>query len=324
MRRPTLALASLVLAVLAVCGCSTTVDGAATPLGMRYRSNLTGGSSLDDLAERDTARLLDPCGMLDEPSVNALGRALYFGVGQDLDECVVRIDRATLTQGVTTVGVSLSVLPGFSGTPFQVGNRRASTLRSDDTCFIALQYNERRAFHYSATARPGTDPCTPLRAIVTASAPLLERNALRANSTRIPKTTGAAKDPCAALDTAFDAKQKFYLRAFSPYECDAWLGDYTPNDSNRFAIAVFNVAKSQATYVPSNARKLLLAGVDSVEENISGGHCTIHAYVGVAQPFPTRGWDGTPEDRIEAVKVNGPSCTETRNLAVAAVKAYQN
>ncbi|MEU2042676.1 hypothetical protein [Nocardia niwae] len=324
MRIPSTPLMCLALAVLALSGCTASVDGAATPQGMHYRDKLTGGTSVDDLVERDTTRLLDPCGMLDESSVNALGPSLYFGIGQQLDECVVRLDRAALTQGVTTVGVSLSVLPDFSGDQFRVGNRRASALRMDDTCFIALQYNQRRAFHYSATARAGIDPCTPLRAIVTASAPLLEHNPLRVNSTRIPNTRGATKDPCAALDTAFDAKQKFYLRAFSPYDCDAWLGDYTSSDSNRFSISVFNVAKSQATYVPAQARKLLLAGVDSVEESGTGDHCSIRAYVGVGQPFPTRSWDGTPEDRIEAVKISGPGCTETRNLAVAAVKAYQN
>ncbi|WP_280310365.1 hypothetical protein [Nocardia abscessus] len=309
---------------MALSGCASAVDGAAAPLGMHYRGNLTGGTSLEDLAERDKARLLDPCGMLDESAVNALGHTLYFGIGQELDECVVRLDRATLTQGVTTLGVSLSVLPDFSGDQFQLGNRRASMRRSDDMCFIALEYNNHRAFHYSATAHPGIDPCTPLRAVVTASAPLLERNALRANSTRMPKTRGGTEDPCAALDTGFDAKQKFYLRAFSAYQCDAWLGDYTSNDSNRFSIAIINVAKTQATYVPSQARKLLLAGVDSVEENGPSDHCIIRAYVGVGQPFTTRGWNGTPEDRIEAVRVSGPGCTETRKLAVAAVKAYQD
>lgn len=324
MRIASIALTCLVLAVLTVSGCAGSVEGTATPLGMRYRDNLTGGTSIDALIERDRTRLLDPCGMLDEPALNALGRPLYFGVGQELDECVVRLDRATLTQGVTTVGVSLSVLPDFSGNQFQVGNRRASALRSDDMCFIALQYNQHRAFHYSATARPGIDPCPPLQTIVTASAPLLEHNALRANSTRIPKTTGATKDPCAALDTAFDAKQKFYLSAFSPYECDAWLGDYTSTDSNRIGISVFNAAKSQATYVPPQARKLILAGVDSVEESGPGEHCRIRAYIGVGQPFPVRGWDGTPEDRIEALQVKGFNCAETRKLAVAAVKAYQN
>ncbi|MBF6341721.1 hypothetical protein IU450_38465 [Nocardia abscessus] len=75
--------------------------------------------------------------------------------------------------------------------------------------------------------------------------------------------------------------------------------------------------------MPPQARKLLLAGVDSVEESGPGGHCSIRAYVGAGQPFPTRGWDGTPEDRIEAVKISGPGCAETRSLAVAAVKAYQ-
>ncbi|WP_043738420.1 hypothetical protein [Nocardia asiatica] len=319
-----LAAICLPLVVLALSGCAMTpVDDAATPTGTRYRGTLSGGASREDLAESDKARALDPCGMLDEAAITALGTALYFGIGQRLDECEVRLDRVTLARGITTVGVSLSVLPHFGTNSFRIGDRRASPLLSDETCFIALEYNKRRAFHYWATASPGVDPCAALRDIVTVSAPLLQESPLRVNSTRVPKTRSAMKDPCAALDSAFEPGQTFYLSMLSPYECNIWLGQHSRDDSNRFGIEVFNVAKSQASYVPSQARKLMLAGVESVEESNGDGHCSIRAYVGVDKPFSTRTWDGKPEDRIDALRISGPGCAETRALAVAAVKSYQ-
>ncbi|MFR9753940.1 hypothetical protein ACL02S_23275 [Nocardia sp. 004] len=324
----TTGLMCLALVVLAMSGCTTPaekdIDVEQVALGMRYRDNLeSGGASVADLAETDSARQLDPCGMLDEEAVNALGTPLYFGVGQRLDECVVRFDRATMSAGITSVEVSLSVTMGPSGNVSRIGDRAASTLRSTGMCFIALQYNNRRAFHYMANAVQGVDPCTALHTLVTASAPLLDDNPQRADSTRIPKTRGATKDPCAALDAAFPPGQRFYLSSLVPYECDAWLDHHTRDDSNRFGIQVFNVAESQATYVPSHARKLLLTGVHSIEESGRGDYCIIHAYVGVEEPFPTRSWDGEPENRVEVLRVTGHGCTKTRELAVAAVKAYQ-
>ncbi|WP_194838159.1 hypothetical protein [Nocardia sp. XZ_19_369] len=311
------------MTVLSLAGCSTTIDGVGTPVGMRYRGTLTSDDAAAKLAERDEIRRLDPCGMLDERAVNTLGRPLHFGIGIDLDRCVVRLDRATLTTPLNSVEVSMSVSLDFAGSRFQLGNRKASEIHSGDQCFVAVEYNDRRALFYSGIASGGADPCPALRTVVAASAPLLDKPALRRNSTKIPKTKGADVDLCAALDTAYPSGQAFYLTGLNPYECDFWLGDHQRDDSNRFTIQLFNANKSLVGYVPADARKLQIAGVDAVEQSFQKNYCTIQAYIGASQPISARDWEGKPDDRVEALKVSGRGCDKTRTLALAAVKTYQ-
>ncbi|WP_433574192.1 hypothetical protein [Nocardia brasiliensis] len=299
-----------------------TVDGSATPIGMRYRAHVTSDDAAARLAERDDARLLDPCGLLDEQAVNRLGKVLHFGIDFELDECAVHLDRATRATPLNGVKVTMSVAPAFSGTTFQLGGRKASELPLSEQCSIAVEYNEQRAILYTGNGDRGTNPCAAVRALAAASAPLLDNPPRRVNSARIPPTKGATVDLCSALDTAY-TKESFYLTGLSPYTCDYWLGRYTSDDSNRFTISLYNAHQRSATYVPSEALKLQIAGVDAVERNSAKNYCVIDAYVGVQHPIQARDWEGKPDDRVEALKISGHGCDPVRHVALAAVKTYQ-
>lgn len=71
------------------------------------------------------------------------------------------------------------------------------------------------------------------------------------------------------------------------------------------------------------ARRLRIVGADATERTGDNDYCTIEIYVGAGHPFPVVDNDGRTEQWIEAMKVTGHGCTETRRIAVAAVKEYQ-
>ncbi|WP_280393546.1 DUF3558 family protein [Nocardia brasiliensis] len=310
------------LAVLVAAGCSVTVDGTAAPVGMRYRAHVTSDDAAARLADRDSARLLDPCGLLDEQAVNRLGTVLHFGIDIELDECAVHLDRTTRGAPLNGVKVTMSVAPAFSGATLQIGGRKASELSLPEQCSIAVEYNQHRAILYTGNGGRGTNPCPAMRALAAASAPLLDNPPRRVNSTKIPPTKGATVDLCSALDTAYTG-ESFYLTGLSPYTCDYWLGQYTSDDSNRFTISLYNAHQRSATYIPSDARKLQIAGADAMERSSAKNYCVIDAYVGVQHPIPARDWEGKPDDRVEALKISGRNCDSVRSLAVAAVRTYR-
>ncbi|WP_036529510.1 hypothetical protein [Nocardia sp. CNY236] len=308
------------LALTAACTTTTTTQAGTDPASSSYRDHLARPGSLEKLAETDAARTLDPCGMLDENALEMVGRPVYFGVGGLLDDCLVKFDPNDLTKGITKIEMSLSVMMGVP--ELEINGRAASLIGAPgQSCSIALEYNEHRSFFYTAWPIEGADACPVLLEVVTASAPLLDHNPLRVNSSRIPQTVGATIDLCKAIDLAFP-NQKVYVAAFDPFECDFWLGRQTRDDSTRYTVRVQPMTVSGSTYVFPEERKLRIVGVDAVEDSGSGDYCKIRANVGAAEPF--LGYNRSePEEHIEALLVSGHGCTETRRLTAAAVRIYQ-
>ncbi|WP_280422749.1 hypothetical protein [Nocardia carnea] len=316
---------SVVLAGVLLSGCA--VEGLAVPVGSSYRASLGPDHerAIALQSNRDHARRLDPCAMVDEAAViAAVGTPRHFGAHNEPDECELRFDRNTAIGGVGSLTVSLTVVEDGSGKRFQVGDRTAHTLDSGNLCHISLTYDDMRSFFYSISGREDADLCGQLRQIVTASAPLLDRAPKRSESMRMPATKAWTLDPCAALSSAYDPGQEITVNGIDPFECDFRLGyEHRPDELNRFHISFFHYSEGSANHPQPHVRRLQIVGVDATEHTGENDYCIIEINVGADNPFPVVNYDGQPEQWIEAMKVSGHGCTETRRIAVAAVKDYQ-
>lgn len=303
------------------------VEGTPVPIGSGYRSSL-GPDIKMSLAlqfERDRARGLDPCGMLDESALIAeVGVPRHFGADFEPDQCTARFDREVTINGVNSVEVKLSVSVDSTGQQIRIGDRDAHVRDSGNLCHITVPYNDTRAFFYSIGGERGADLCGQLQRIVTASEPLLDGPPSRAESTRMPDTKAWKLDPCAALTSAYAPDQPIKLSGLNPFECDFRLGfEHNPSDTNRFGITFLHMDRNMAGYAQEHERRLRIVGVDAVEETGDKDYCMIEINVGADSPFPVVNHDGETEQWIEIIKVAGYGCTETRRVAVAAVKEYQ-
>ncbi len=316
---------NVVLAALLASGCASTVDGAAVPVDRGYRANITTEVARERLSEHDRMRRVDPCGFIDEASATSIGRVAYFGPGLDQDGCEVRFDRLTTPKRIWALRMTITVIQDGSGQATSFAGRSASETSLDGMCSIALDYQGERAFHYTLDSEDGS-PCEELRAIVTASAPLLDINPPRAESAKMPKTKAWTLDPCAALSTTFPAEQRFYMTGLpsNPFECDFWLGNRAePGDVNRHKITYSHIHQSQVTFMAPADRRLRIVGVDAREHRGEKDYCKITAFVGANNPFPTTDYYGKPEPLVEAVEVTGTGCDNVRRLAAEVVKNYQ-
>ncbi|WP_157101138.1 hypothetical protein [Nocardia shimofusensis] len=308
-------------AVLLTSGCA--VEGLAIPEGAGYRASLGPDRAAANEALRmvDHVRQLDPCGMLDEPAIIAsVGAPRYFGADHEPDECVVRFDHTTTVNRVDSVSVKLS--SAAEGQEIKVGNRTAYVLDMGERCYITVRYEKKRIFSYSISGSPDADLCTQLRQIVTASEPLLATRPKRSESTRMPDTRAWQLDPCAALNTAYEPEQKIRVGA-SPFNCDYRLGfEHVPTDINRFNITFMHKPEDVANHVQSHMRRLRIVGVDATEESGDKDYCMIEIKAGADRPFPVVDHNGETEQWIEMIRVTGFGCTETRRVAVIAVKEY--
>ncbi len=302
------------------------MEGFAVSEGTGYRGSAgpDRARAAEVMSDSDTMRQIDPCGMLDEEAIIAhVGTPRYFGADHEPDACVVRFDSTTTTNGVGSVSVLLSITPDRAGQEIKIADRTAHVLDSGTRCHITVYFNDIRSFFYSIDGSPDGDLCGQLRRIVTDSEPLFSTRPLRAESTRMPQTLGWQRDPCAALNTAYDPDQRFAISALSPFVCDYKLGfDHVPTDINRYKIAYMHKPVSVATHVQSHMRRLRIVGVDATEETSANDYCMIEIRVGADRPFPVVDHNGDTEPWIELLRVTGHSCTETRRIAVLAVKDY--
>lgn len=314
-------------ASLLASGCASSIDGTAVAIDRGYRANLTTDTAREVLNEQDRMRRLDPCGFIDEASVNTLGRIAYFGPGLDQDGCEVRFDRTTTPKRIYALTLGLTVLRTGYGQATSFGGRSASVTSDEDgMCSIAVDFQGQRAFHYLIHS-DGASPCEELRAIVAASAPLLDTFPPRAASTKMPKTKAWTLDPCAALSTAFPADQRFYMTGLpsNPYKCDFWLGDRSaPGDTNRHTITYSHTQQTQVTFMPEADRRLRIVGFDAREHSGDQDYCKISVFVGANNPFPTTDYYGNPEPLVEVIEITGKGCDKVRRLAAEVVKNYQN
>ncbi|MFE3444992.1 hypothetical protein ACFXNW_18325 [Nocardia sp. NPDC059180] len=269
-------------------------------------------------------RRIDPCGLLDQAAVTAaVGAPRFIGPGLDADECEMRFDPATQ---INSVSVSMSVSAvGDGGTKFQVGDRDAYTLDGGDLCHISLFFDEDRAFFYSISGPP-EQLCQKLRQIVIGSAPQLDNPPQRADSTTMPDTKGWKIDPCTGLTAAFAPGQTFDFLGLNPFECDVYAGEPDSSETarNRYTVRYINVSTEHARYVPDEDRRLRIVGVDATETSGDNEFCQIKVFVGADHTFPIMTYDGKTEKWLEAIHVTGYGCAETRQVAVAAVKAHRN
>jgi hypothetical protein len=314
-----------VLAAALLSGCA--MQGPAAPVESGYRATLGPDHERAIAAQnnRDHARRLDPCGMVDESAViAAVGAPHHFGATHEPDACELRFDRDTAINRVGSITISLTVTDDGSGEESRIGDRVAHTLDSGDLCHISLTYDDLRTFFYSISGSEQADLCGQLRQVVTASAPLLDNAPQRSDSTRMPATKAWTLDPCAALSTAYAPDQDFVVTGIDPYECDFRLGyEHRPDERNRFHISFFHVWQGTANHPQPHVRRLQVVGVDATEDTGENDYCIIEINVGNQHPFPVVNYDGETEQWIEAMRVTGHGCAETRRLAVAAVKEYQ-
>ncbi len=303
--------------ILLLSGCLRT-DGVATPEGARYRGSLVKGNGQPDptlvteQSEKDAARRIDPCSVIDMAAASALGTVTYSGPQQSLGDCEILF--ADPTGPVISLSVSMSVMPVFSGHTTTYGGRVGTVPSGDNLCSIAVAYNENRAFQYFASGVVGSSPCPELRTVVAASVPLLDRPGLRDTP---------LKDPCSFLDTLYPAEQKFFLVGLNPSTCDYSLGVRTPNDGNRYVVNTITTSRASVEAPPSAARQLRLAGVPANESSSGEDRCEVTAFVGIDQPFTRPGWNAKPDTYVEAIKVHGYGCATIRDIAVAAIKTYR-
>ncbi|MBF6552595.1 hypothetical protein IU407_18520 [Nocardia cyriacigeorgica] len=213
---------------------------------------------------------------------------------------------------------------GDGGTKFQVGDRTAYTLDGGDLCHISLTYDDNRAFFYAISGN-SDQLCHKLRQIVIASAPLLDNPPQRADSTTMPDTTSWKLDPCTGLTAAFAPGQTFDFLGLNPFECDVYAGEYdSDNPANRYTVRYINVSTGLARYVADEDRRLRIVGVDATESSGDNEYCQIKIFVGADHTFPVMNHDGVTEQWLETIHVTGHGCAETRQIAVAAVKAHKN
>ncbi|WP_040714141.1 hypothetical protein [Nocardia takedensis] len=314
-----------VLAAAVLLGSACTVHGTAVPADGGYRAMMgpDRGQALADAAERDRVRLIDPCAMLDEPAIrDAIGAPRHFGANHDLDECEVRFDPDATPARIGYVTVGLSVIEDGFGQKTRFGARTGTVSDNSGMCSIALPFERGRSFHYILSGKEGADLCGPLIRIVTASEPALNNPAPRSQSRRLPATPGSTKDPCAALNLAYDPGQRFDILSFNPFECDFRL-DFTSSDTSRYHVTYVNWQKSLLDFPRPEDRQLRVLGVAATEESGSDDYCKITIATGADHPFLVVDYRGETEQWIETIEVAGHSCAETRRLAVAAVKAHR-
>ncbi|MFD3594456.1 hypothetical protein ACFWU5_17160 [Nocardia sp. NPDC058640] len=316
-RRTIAAGAWCLAAVLLLSGCLRT-DGLATPEGARYRGSLVDSNGKPDpalitaLSEKDAARRIDPCSVIDMTAVSALGNVTYAGPQQSLGDCEVLLsDR---TGPVVSLSVSMSTMPVFPSNTTTYGTRVGTVPTGDNLCSITVAYNEERAFQYFASGVVGSNPCAELRAVVEASAPLLDRPGQR-------KTP--LKDPCSFLDTLYPAEQTLSVIGLNPSTCDYSLGVRTRADRNRYVVNTITMSRVIADAPPLSARQLQLAGIPAYESSGSEDRCEVTAFVGIDKPFTRIGWDGKSDTYVEVITVHGHGCATIREIAVAAVKTYR-
>ncbi|MEV0297050.1 hypothetical protein [Nocardia sp. NPDC050710] len=316
---------SATVVMLLVAGCGQDIDGTAVATGRGYRANVTPQRAQDRLSEQDQVRRLDPCGFIDSGAINAIGRPWYVGAALSQDECEVRWDRNTTPNRIGYMTIGLSVTADGTGSKSTISGRTAYESDHLGMCSILLHYAGERGFHYTLHGSDDVSSCPELRTIVTASAPLLSTRPMREASTTMPKTKAWTLDPCDALNAAYPSDQRFYMVGLDPFSCDFWLGTRAnPDDSNRNTITYFNIQQTQAAFVPDGDRRLQIAGINATEHTGSGNSCTITAYVGVSNPFPTINHRGDPEPWIEVLEVRShQGCDAARRLAADTVKAYQ-
>jgi hypothetical protein len=313
-------------------GCS--IDGLPVAEGGGYRSQLGADSQreLDLLSRSDRIRLLDPCAMVDKTAITAaIGTPLDIGPDRYLDSCQIVFDRSTAKNEVGYLTVHLSVAEDGTGELSKVGDRVLSILSLGNQCSAALTYDDERAFSYTISGESGTEACAQIRQIATVSAPLLNTFPRRSESADLPPGKAWTLDPCTALSTLYGPEEEFDVSSFDPFACDYRVGGYREDqanaygdEKNRWTIRYFHPSQTYAANPPEQARTLQIAGVQATEKPLRDNFCKIDAFVGIDHPFPVIGGISENEQWFEGLTVSGYTCEETRRVAVAAVKEYQN
>lgn len=309
------------VAALALAGCTGATDGSPEPDRGRESSGDYRSALPDDeraqLEYFDSIRAMDPCALLADSAIDAIGTPSLFGPGLSTAECAVRFDPSAGPKSIARIDASIEAgaISTDGAEPRSIVGRDAlvHTLTSG-TCVGYVPIEDVATVHYSMSRVGDGDVCPELIDVMTASLPALDSKPPRESSRHWQPTTLDRVDPCAVIGALGVGDDPYVNGAIAT--CDFALD----GGSTGSRISITN--KYDPTFVYSNpsAVALEISGVPAVEAE-SGESCSIDLGVGHDRPLGSPDPDNDSE-RIEAVLLRAPSCDEAREVAVEVVRRY--
>ncbi|MEV0342206.1 hypothetical protein AB0H49_24580 [Nocardia sp. NPDC050713] len=294
-----------------------------------YRDHVQPTTALADLVVLDEMRTIDPCGLIDETSISAVGPARIVPA-EPLERCVVMFDWPTKGKRANDVTVDIELVSpararSSDQRPIEIAGRNASAL-TVGLCQFSIPIGQltdgsTAAIVYTQGLDPdGREDCSVLEQMVGTSVRLIDTKPAPAAAVR---GLAATADLCAALAAFVPNHTPYVVDGTSSYEC-AFILDRPDRYAEKIRILHSNTSRDQATspsYPLSNGkRRVLVDGVPAVEDT-STGWCRIKVFVGLLRPLPPV--DSSIVYDMNAVEVVGGSCDKIIAVTRAAVAVFQ-
>ncbi|WP_431949981.1 hypothetical protein [Nocardia lijiangensis] len=294
-----------------------------------YRDHVQPTTALADLVVFDEMRTIDPCGLIDEASISAIGPARIVPA-EPLERCVVMFDWPTEDKRANDVTIDIELVSPVRARSsdqrtIEIAGRNASALTVGLCQFSfpigQLTDGSTAAVVYTQGLGPGGQgDCSVLEQIVGASARLIDTKPAPAAAVR---SLAATADPCAALVAFVPNQTPYVVDGTSQYEC-AFILDRPDRYTEKIRILHSNTSRAQATSasypVSDGKRRVLVDGIPAVEST-SGGYCRIKVFVGLLRPLPPV--DSSIVYDMNAVEVIGGSCDKIIAVTQAAVAVFR-